>query len=56
MVTLDENTIAVTVMYNSKKTSSDKIRLGIRKLVFDLDEVKVDPIGYDNLDGCCKKK
>lgn len=55
MVTLDETAMTVTVMYNSKKTSPEKIRTAISKLGFDADDVKADPTAYDNLDGCCKK-
>lgn len=56
MVTLDETAMTVTVMYNSRKTSPEKIRSAISKLGFDADEVKADSVAYDNLDGCCKKK
>lgn len=56
MVTLDETAMTVTVMYNSKKISPEKIRIAISKLGFDADDVKADPTAYNNLDGCCKKK
>ncbi len=56
LVKLDETAMTITVTYNPKKTSPEKIREKISKYGFDADEVKADPVAYDNLDECCKKK
>jgi len=45
----------VTVMYNPKKTSSEKIRLAISKAGYDADEVKADAKAYNKLPKCCQK-
>ena len=54
-VTLDEKAMTLTVVYNSKKTDLNKIKLAISKLGFDADDIKADPAGVEKLDGCCKK-
>lgn len=54
-VTLDEKAMTLTVVYDNKKISLDKIRLAISKLGFDADDVKADPQAVAKLDGCCKK-
>lgn len=55
-VDIDSNANTITVIYDTRKTGIDKIRLLISKLGYDADEVKADPAGIAKLDGCCKKK
>jgi periplasmic mercuric ion binding protein len=54
MIALDEKEMTITVIYNPKKINLASIRTAISKLGYDADDVKADPKGYDNLDGCCK--
>lgn len=54
MYELDEKKMTITVYYNSKKTDLTMIKKAISKLGYDADDVKADPKGYENLDGCCK--
>jgi periplasmic mercuric ion binding protein len=54
-VELDEKAMLITVLYNPKKTSPEKIREAISKLGYDADDVPADPSAYEKLDGCCKK-
>lgn len=55
MVILDETAMTIKVTYNSKKTDLAKVKAAISKLGYNADDVKADPAGYENLDGCCKK-
>jgi mercuric ion binding protein len=55
MVVLDEEKMTIKVTYNTKKTDLGKVKTAISKLGYDADDVKADPAGYKNLDGCCKK-
>lgn len=52
---LDVDTKIVTVNYNPKKTSPEKIRKAISKSGYDADDVPADPKAYKKLDDCCKK-
>jgi len=54
MYELDDKAMTFTVYYNPKKTDLQAIKLAISKLGYDADEVKADPLAYENLDGCCK--
>lgn len=54
-VTVDVDTKMVTVVYNSQKTSPEKIRLAISKSGYDADDVPADKKAYNKLDACCKK-
>ncbi len=54
-VDIDSKANTITVIYDTRKTDIDKIRLFISKLGYDADEVKADPAGVAKLDGCCKK-
>ncbi|HRH62097.1 MAG TPA: heavy-metal-associated domain-containing protein [Bacteroidia bacterium] len=54
-VDIDSKAMTITVIYDSKKTDIDKIRLFISKLGYDADDIKADPAGVAKLDGCCKK-
>lgn len=55
MYELDDKKMTFTVYYNSKKTNLQAIKVAISKLGYDADDVKADAVGYENLDGCCKK-
>lgn len=55
MYELDEEKETITVYFNPKKTNLQNIKTSISKLGFDADEIKADPVAYENLDGCCKK-
>jgi periplasmic mercuric ion binding protein len=54
-VDLDEKKMEITVLYNPKKTTPEKIRTAISKLGYDADDVPADKAAYEKLDGCCKK-
>jgi copper chaperone CopZ len=54
MYELDDKAMTFTVYYSTKKTDLQTIKVAISKLGYDADEVKADPVGYENLDGCCK--
>ncbi|MCW3086319.1 MAG: MerP [Bacteroidetes bacterium] len=54
--TLDVTTKVVTVVYDPKVTSPEKIRTAISKAGYDADAIKADPKAYKNLDECCKKE
>jgi periplasmic mercuric ion binding protein len=54
-VELDEKAMLITVLYNPKKTSPEKIREAISKLGYDADDIPANPQAYEKLDGCCKK-
>lgn len=54
MYELDDEKETFTVYYNPKKTNVQSIKLAISKLGYDADEIKADPVAYENLDGCCK--
>jgi copper chaperone CopZ len=46
----------VTVTYEPKKTSPDKIRQLLSKTGYDADDVQADKTAYEALPACCKKK
>jgi copper chaperone CopZ len=48
----ESNTI--TVVYNPKKTTPDKIRKSISDAGFDADDVKANPEAVTKLDDCCQ--
>jgi len=52
--TLTGNTISVS--YNPKKITLDKIRECISNCGYDADEVKATEAGLTSLDGCCRKQ
>lgn len=54
LVTYNEADQTTTVVYRTKKITPDEIRKEIALLGFDADEVKADPEGYKQRDGCCK--
>lgn len=42
----------ITVVYNPKKTTPEKIRTAISKAGYDADDVKADPKAYEKLPNC----
>ncbi|MES2514398.1 MAG: cation transporter [Bacteroidota bacterium] len=54
-VEVDAKANTITVVYDTRKTDLNKIKVLISKLGYDADEVKADPAGVAKLDGCCKK-
>lgn len=52
---LDVTSKVITVVYNPKKTTPEKIRVAISKAGYDADDVKANPKAYNKLDDCCKK-
>jgi len=51
---LDVDTKIVTVEFNTKKTSSDKIRTRITKVGYNADDKKRDTKAYAKLPKCCQ--
>ena len=54
LVTYNEADQTTTVVFWTKKTTPEQIRKEISMLGFDADDVKADPKGYQERDGCCK--
>jgi len=52
---LDVPSKVVTVAYNPKKTSLEKIKKAINESGYDADEMPADAKAYDRLEDCCKK-
>jgi len=53
---MDVETGVLTVRYRNDRTSAAHIRNLISDLGYSADSVLADPIAYDNLHFCCKKK
>ena len=53
--TLNVETKTVTVVYDSKKTNPNALRIAISKMGYDADSEKADPKAYKDLEDCCKK-
>jgi mercuric ion binding protein len=53
--TLDVDSKILTVTYNTKKTTPEKIKLAVTKAGYDADEMPADNKAYSALDPCCKK-
>ena len=53
---MDVETGILTVRYRNDRTSAEHIRNLISDLGYSADSVLADPIAYDNLHFCCKKK
>lgn len=53
--TLDVPTSVLTVEYNPKKTTPEKIRKAVSDVGYDADDVPANPTAYDKLNPCCKK-
>ena len=54
-VDVDAKAMTISVVYDSRKTDLDKIKVLISKLGYDADDVKASHEGIAKLDGCCKK-
>ena len=54
-VEINEKDKTVKVIYNSDKTTPEKLRTAISKVGFDADNVKADAAAYAKLDPCCQK-
>ena len=52
--TLDIDSKILTVIYNTEKTSPDKIRVAVTKSGYDADEMKADEKTFRKLPDCCK--
>lgn len=52
---LDVDSKMLTVKFDPKKTSLEKIRSAITKTGYDADGAAADEKAYNNLDPCCKK-
>jgi periplasmic mercuric ion binding protein len=52
---LDVDSKILTVKFDPKKTSLEKIRAVIVKTGYDADGIIADEKAYNNLDACCKK-
>lgn len=52
---LNVDTKMLTVKYDPKKTSPEKIKLAITKAGYDADDMPADAKAYENIDPCCKK-
>lgn len=52
---LDVKSKILTVTYNPKKTTPEKIRTAISNAGYDADDIPANPKAYKNLDDCCKK-
>lgn len=51
---LDVATSKLTVIYDSRKTTPEKIRQRISKIGYDADDIKRDPKAFKKLPGCCQ--
>lgn len=52
---LDVESKILTVKYDAKKTSADKIKKAITLAGYDADELMADAKAYERLNACCKK-
>lgn len=50
----DKNTSKLTVLYDTKKTNAQEIRLQISKLGYNADDIKADPAARAKLPACCQ--
>jgi len=46
----------ITVYYKTDKTTPEAIRNAIAAVGYDADDVKAEPAGFKELDGCCVHK
>lgn len=53
--TLNVEDKVLTLRYNPKKTSPEKLRTAVNKTGYDADESKADLKAYNKLPDCCKK-
>ncbi len=52
---LDVDSKVLTVRFDTKKTTLDKIRTAVILSGYDADSIPADTKAYDNLHACCKK-
>lgn len=52
---LDVPSKVITVTYNPKKTSPEKLKKAICLTGYDADEMPADSVAYEKLHACCKK-
>ncbi len=52
---LDVDSKLLTVKFDTKKTTLDKIRTAVTLSGYDADSIPADQKAYDNLHACCKK-
>ncbi len=52
---LDVDSKMLTVKFDTRKTSAEKIKKAITMCGYDADEMPADPKAYANLNPCCKK-
>lgn len=52
----DEKAMTISLTYNIKQTSPDKLREAISKIGFDADDIKADAKAVARLDDCCRKQ
>lgn len=52
---VDPKANLITVIYDERKITPEKIRQKISQLGFDADEVKAEPKAVARLDDCCKR-
>jgi|ERR1051325_2515030 copper chaperone CopZ len=55
-VSLDVETKVLSVTYDPKKTSPEKLKTAVTKIGYDADEMQADKKAYDKLPKCCKKE
>ncbi len=53
-ISLDVENKLLTVIYDPKKTSPEKIRIAITKTGYDADSLKADPKAFKRLPECCR--
>ncbi|MCA0362962.1 MAG: heavy metal-associated domain-containing protein [Spirosomataceae bacterium] len=53
VLNLDDKTVSIS--YNAKKTSPEKLKVKISKIGYDADEVIADQKAHDRLPDCCQK-
>jgi periplasmic mercuric ion binding protein len=53
--TLDVDSKMLTVSYDPKKTSEDKLRQAVNDTGYDADDKTATPQAYEKLSSCCRK-
>lgn len=51
-----EQQAVIRVTFNPQKVTLEEVKNAISGAGYDADEVKAQPVAYEKLDGCCKKK
>jgi periplasmic mercuric ion binding protein len=52
---LDVASKVLTVTFDTKKTTVEKIKKAVTETGYDADELPANPAAYENLHACCKK-